>query len=105
MTDEIKKNPEELVNETVEKMKEKIEEISKEAEKVEGDDALKANEIKENAVKVLNSVTEKLQKTWDTITDPDELKKTLDFIGDKSKEVYEGSIKGIDQFLKSEEVT
>lgn len=98
------KDAEQLVNETVEKMKAKIDEISNEAKKIEGDDAIKAEEIKEKAISVLNEASEKLQKTWDTITDPDELKKTVDFIGEKSKEIYETSIKSIQAFIKSEEV-
>ena len=101
---EEKKDAEQLVDETVQQMKVKIDEISNEAKKIEGDDAIKADEIKEKAVNVLNEALDKLQNTWKTITDPDELNKTIDFISEKSKDIYETSMKSIDSFVKSEEV-
>ena len=53
------KNIEEQIDETVEEMKKKIEEISQNADKVEGDFASKAQEIKTKAVDVLNNVVVK----------------------------------------------
>lgn len=102
--EEVETSPEQLVNETVEKMKAKIDEISNEANKIDGENSVKAEEIKEKAVSVLNEASEKLQKTWNTITDKEELNKTVDFVTEKTKEIYEASIKGIDAFIKSEEV-
>ena len=56
------KTVEQTIDETVEEMKQKIDEISKGAESIEDEDlAKKANDVKEKAVEVFNKVANRVE--------------------------------------------
>lgn len=95
---------EKTINETVEQMKAKIDEISNEANKVEGENSEKAREISDKAADVLKQASDKLEEIWANITDPDEIKKAVDFVTTKSKEVYDTSMGKIKGFVESDGV-
>lgn len=97
------KEIEQKVSETVEQMKAKIDEISNEAQKVDGPNASKAKELSEKATDILKQASDKLMDVWKNITDPEEVKKALDFVSTKSKEVYDTSMKKIKEFVESDE--
>lgn len=102
---EIKKDEmEKTINETVEQMKAKIDEIANEASKVEGEYSKRAMELSDKATEVLKQATDKLEEIWATITDPEEVKKAVDFVTVKSKEVYETSMSKIKGFMENEDV-
>lgn len=105
MNDQLNKEEmEKTINETVEQMKAKIDEITKQASKVEGEYSDKARELSDKAVDVLKQASDKLEEAWAAVTDPDEIKKAVDFVTVKSKEVYEASMKKINEFINSESV-
>ena len=98
------KNIEEQIDETVEEMKKKIEEISQNADKVEGDFASKAQEIKTKAVDVLNNVVVKLKGLYNNVNDNEDVKKTLAFVKSKAKDLYDSALKSINDFMNQEKV-
>ena len=102
MTDEIK--IEEQIDETVEEMKKKIDEISKGADEVDGDLQDKAKEVKEKSVEVLNKAIDKLKELYSQATDPEEVKKTLDFVKTKAKELSDGANKAFEDLKEKEKV-
>lgn len=104
MNDDLKnKEIEQKINETVEQMKAKIDEISSQASKVEGDYSEVAKDISDKAIDVLKQASDKLEEIWATITDPDEIKKAIDFVSVKSTEVYDTSMKKIKDFMNSDD--
>ena len=98
------KNIEEQIDETVEEMWKKIEEISQNADKVEGDFASKAQEIKTKAVDVLNNVVVKLKGLYNNVNDNEDVKKTLAFVKSKAKDLYDSALKSINDFMNQEKV-
>lgn len=105
MNDELKKEEmEQTISDTVKQMKSKIDEISNEVNKVDGEYSTKARELGDKAVDVLNKASDKLEEVWANVTDPEEVKKAVDFVTSKSKEVYEASMNKIKAFMASEEV-
>ena len=99
-----KNDNEKLVNETVEEMKQKIELISSEADKVEGDSKEKAQELKNKAVDILNKAVAKLQEVLKTIQDPEEIKKATAFVEEKSKQIYDFTMKKIEELKTNEDL-
>ena len=59
----------------------------------EGEYSDKAKELSDKATDVLKQASDKLEEVWNSISDPDEIKKAVDFVSTKSKEVYETSMK------------
>lgn len=105
MNDQINREEmEKTINETVEQMKAKIDELSREASKVEGEYHDRAKELSDKAIDVLKQASDKLEEAWATVTDPEEIKKAVDFVSVKSKEVYETSMKKINEFINSDDV-
>lgn len=99
------KSVEKVIDETVEEMKQKIDEISKGAELIEDADlAKKANEVKEKAVEVFGKVIEKLQSAYKNAADSKELEKAVEFVKTKSKELADVSLKKIEELKNDEKV-
>ena len=99
---EEKKNIEEQIDETVAEMKKKIEEISANADKVEGDLSGKAQEVKEKSIDVLNKAIDKVKSIYNDATDPEEVSKTLDFVKAKAKDLGDSATKAFDSFRNKE---
>ena len=96
------KRIEEQIDETVEEMKKKIEEISKNADKVEGSLSGKAQEVKEKSVDVLNKAIEKVKGMYNSAASSEELTKTLNFVKGKARDLSESASKAFESLKESE---
>ena len=83
-------------------MKKKIEEISRNADKVEGDLAAKAQEVKEKSVDVLNKAIVKVKGMYDSAASKEEIAKTLTFVKGKAKDLSESATKAFESFKENE---
>ncbi len=96
------KKIEEQIDETVEEMKKKIEEISRNAEKVEGSLSGKAQEVKEKSVDVLNKAIEKVKGMYNSAVSSEEMAKTLAFVKGKAKDLSESASKAFESLKESD---
>lgn len=95
------KNIEFEVNEVIEDLKKKVDDITSTYEAQDQDIKDKLFEVKDNAVKTLNLVVDKLYKAIDNMIDEEELKKGLDTATLRSKQLYENTIKTIQDLRNS----
>lgn len=98
-------NMDEKIEETVQEMKAKIDEITRKSEEINDNDlALKANQIKDRAINVLNDVTKKLSTTANDLKESDDFKKVLEFVKTKSKELSDATLKKINELKEDQRI-
>ena len=98
-------NMDEKIEETVQEMKAKIDEITKKSEEINDNDlAAKANQIKDRAINVLNDVTKKLSTTANDLKESDDFKKVLEFVKTKSKELSDATLKKINELKEDQRI-
>lgn len=98
-------NMDEKIEETVQEMKAKIDEITRKSEEINDNDlALKANQIKDRAINVLNDVTKKLSTTAKDLKESDDFKKVLEFVKTKSKELSDATLKKINELKEDQRI-
>ena len=98
-------NMDEKIEETVQEMKAKIDEITRKSEEINDNDlAAKANQIKDRAINVLNDVTKKLSTTATDLKESDDFKKVLEFVKTKSKELSDATLKKINELKEDQRI-
>lgn len=98
-------NMDEKIEETVQEMKAKIDEITRKSEEINDNDlAAKANQIKDRAINVLNDVTKKLSTTANDLKESDDFKKVLEFVKTKSKELSDATLKKINELKEDQRI-
>ena len=90
------------VNEVVEDLKQKIDSITAVADDVDDESRAKVEEIKNRAIKVLSSASDKILDTYKNVSNSDEVEKSIKVVKDKSKELYENALKKIDEVKRSQ---
>ena len=93
------------IDATVEEMKKKIEEISAAADEEVADDDIKGKitALKDKTVDVLSAAIDKLKATAKDVKDSERVKRTVEYVGVKSKELADVTIKKINELKDSEE--
>jgi len=98
-------NMDEKIEETVQEMKAKIDEITRKSEEINDNDlAAKANQIKDRAINVLNDVTKKISTTATDLKESDDFKKVLEFVKTKSKELSDATLKKINELKEDQRI-
>lgn len=90
------------VNEVVQDLKQKIDRITSAAQDVDEDSKLKVEEIKNKAISVLNSASDKIVDAYKNISNTEEFENSLNVVKTKSKELYDNALKKIDEVKKSQ---
>lgn len=85
------------VNEVVQDLKRKIDELTKIDLDVDGESKAKINAVKQKAITVLNTAASKVVDIAKDITDENELQKGIDIIKVRSKELYDNAISKINE--------
>ena len=99
-----RKELEASIDATVEEMKKKIEEISDAADGVKEESAQeRVSALKDRATSILNSSIEKLSTIAKSAKDSEQLKQTVEFVGSKSKELADLTVKKINEIKESQD--
>lgn len=89
------------VNEIIEDLKNKIDEISKAGQDATGDALNKINEIKQKTIIVLSQASTKISDITNNVSDADEIELSLQIVKNKSKDLYENAINRINELSKT----
>lgn len=92
------------VNELVEDLKNKINDINLAVNSVVGEDRTKAIEIRDKAVSVLVQASGKIVETAKTFADSEEVNKGVEIVKTKSKELYDNAMNRITEILEKSNV-
>ena len=99
-----RKELEASVDATVEEMKKKIEEISVAGADVNDESAKEIiSDLKDKTISILNSSIKKLRDIAKSAKDSEQLKQTVEFVGSKSKELADLTVKKINEIKESQE--
>lgn len=90
------------VDELVADLKQKIDNITAAADDVDEESRIKVEEIKNTAIKILSSASDKIVDCYKNISDSEEFEKSLDVVKNKSKELYDNALKKISEVKKSQ---
>ena len=90
------------VNEVVEDLKTKIDNITAAAEDADDESKDKVQEIRDKAIRVLTTASDKIVDTYKTFSNSEEVEKSIDIVRIKSKELYDNALKKIDEVKKSQ---
>lgn len=89
------------VNEVVEDLKKKIDDINHAAENSDDDVKLKVNEIKDKAIDVLTMASNKVIDITKNVTDSQEVQNGINVVKARSKQLYENALKKIAEIKES----
>lgn len=95
---------EKSVNEIIDDLKNKINELSKAGEDADDSAIQKINEIKQKAIGVLNQASNKVIETAKDFSDSEEVQKGIEIVKVKSKELYDNAMSRINELSSSNKV-
>lgn len=90
------------VNEVVQDLKEKIDRITSAAQDVDEESKLKVEEIKNKAISVLSSASDKIVDAYKSISSTEDFENSLNIVKTRSKELYDDALRKIDEVKKSQ---
>lgn len=88
-----------IVLEVIDDLKKKIDELKNVGNGIDGESAIKINEIKQKAINVLSQASNKIIESAKDLPDSQELEKGLEIIKNKSKELYENATSRINKII------
>ena len=92
---------EKSVNEIVEDLKKKIDDISKAGNGADEESLRRINDIKQKAISVLNQASNKVMETAKNLSDSEEVQKGIEIVKVKSKELYDNALSRINELSSS----
>lgn len=92
------------VDEILEDLKNKIDELTKAGEGASGEALARINEVKAKSINVLNQVSNKVIETANNVTDIDEIDSVVEMVSNKSKQLYENALTKINELINPETV-
>lgn len=92
------------VDEILEDLKNKIDELTKAGEGASGEALARINEVKAKSINVLNQVSNKVIETANNVNDIDELDNVVEMVSNKSKRLYENALTKINELINPETV-
>ena len=92
------------VDEILEDLKNKIDELTKAGEGASGEALVRINEVKAKSINVLNQVSNKVIETANNVTDIDEIDSVVEMVSNKSKQLYENALTKINELINPETV-
>lgn len=92
------------VDEILEDLKNKIDELTKVGEGASGEALVRINEVKAKSINVLNQVSNKVIETANNVTDIDEIDSVVEMVSNKSKQLYENALTKINELINPETV-
>lgn len=92
------------VDEILEDLKNKIDELTKAGEGASGEALVRINEVKAKSINVLNQVSNKVIETANNVTDIDEIDSVVEMVSNKSKQLYENALTKINGLINPETV-
>lgn len=92
------------INEVVEDLKKKVEELSKAGNADDSETLQKINAIKQKAIYVLNEASNKVTQTAEEFAESEEIEQAIEIVKIKSKELYENALQKINEISKKEVV-
>lgn len=92
------------VNEVIEDLKKKIEDISSLGKDAADDKLAKVNDVKQKAITVLTQVSNKISDSVNSAADLEDLENGIEVVKIRSKKLYDDAVKKIDKLINEEVV-